>query len=457
MNSTSDTGSIDNIKTSKNAASKPDRADDNSVEDNYTESSSDTKRNKLSSKSSGDFSRSSSSDSEESENGLEIKEKIEIPEVPQPKYLLPLCTYLGATAFMGYTACINAIDFFVERCPGYPDLSQNVARILNFCGLGAIILTFPFVEKIQAKLRILLAQFVYACCFLFFLIYPNIADTINITALYVIFAFDGFFFGVLMTSNNGFCGLLSKAGAPYAIIGNALAGIFSTVLRLVSKPIGHDGEGWFYFGICFAIILLGEIFLYLFTLTDYYKYRMQFAKKGLPLKERLQNIKNVSKKAWLEYLSVTLINCTSYIVFPGYATSCKIKHGLSRSWVTSIIIACYMFGDFVGRYATRLWKWPGPKYVWICVVLRFLFFILYCLPIENVIEVLNDEIWVAILSFLLSFSGGYFLNLSQIYTSLNSKIEKNELEISAFTLSFCIGFGTSVGNIISYAMPIDST
>lgn len=399
-----------------------------------------------------------------SESSISIEEKKEDikdleEEMPPPKYLKPLCAYLGATAFMGFTACINAIDFFLERCPGHPEISQNVARIINFGGLGAQILTFPFVEKIGANIRILVSQLIYALVFLFLLIYMNLAKPVSLAALYTALAFDGVFFGVIMVSTNGFCGLLARSGAPYAIIGNALAGVFSTVLRIVSKPIGHDGEGWFYFGVCFTIVLLGEIFLFLFQFTDYYKFRMKFVKKGLSLKERLQNIGRVVKKCWLECLQAVVINCTAYTLYPGYATSVDVKHesgGFDRSWAITIIISCYMFGDFFGRTAARWWKLPGAKYVWIAVCLRFIFFPLYIIAIENVVPKLNDEIWICICSFFLSFSGGYFLNLSQAYTSVNPTLEKCELEIASFTISFCIGVGTSLGCVLSYAMPVKS-
>lgn len=121
----------------------------------------------------------------------------------------------------------------------------------------------------------------------------NVAKPISIPALYTALAFDCMFFGVIMVSTNGFCGLLSRAGVPYAIIGNALAGVFSTVLRIVSKPIGKKGEGWFYFGVCFVIVLLGEIFLFLFLFLEYYKCRMKLVKKVQGLKRRLQNIRRV--------------------------------------------------------------------------------------------------------------------------------------------------------------------
>lgn len=379
-------------------------------------------------------------------------------EMEPPKYLKPLCAYLGATAFMGFTACINAIDFFMERVPpGHPEVSQNVARILNFCAVGMQIICFPFVEKIGANIRILVSQLMYAICFLVMLIYMDLADPIRIPVLYAVLAVDGVFFGVIMTSTNGFCGLLSKSGAPYAIIGNALAGVFSTVLRIVSKPIGKKGEGWFYFGVCLVIIILGEIFLFLFQFTDYYKHRMAFVKQGVPLCERLRNIWNTTKKVWLECLQAVIINATAYIVYPGYATSCQLKHergGFDRSWATTIIISCYMFGDVIGRWAARWWMWPGPKYVWICVVLRFLFFPLYIIAIENVVEKLNDEIWCSILSFFLSFSGGYFLNLSQAYASCNESLQKYEYEIASFAVSFAIGIGTTIGCLLSNAMPV---
>ncbi|OHT13521.1 hypothetical protein TRFO_16282 [Tritrichomonas foetus] len=393
-------------------------------------------------------------DNESKEDDEALKAKESPRELEAPKYLKFLCAYLGATAFMGYTACINAIDYFNEKCPGHPELSQNVARILNFCATGAQIICFPFVEKIGANIRILVSQLVFAFCFLFFLVYTNIATPVSVGALYAVMAFDGIFFGILMTSTNGFCGLLAIWGAPFAIIGNALAGIFSTALRLISKPIGSKGEGWFYFGVCFAIIVVGEILLFCFTYTDYYKERMKYAKKGLPFKTRILNIGRIFKKAYLECIQAAVINMTAYIVFPGYATSTQIKHGLDRGWVTSIIIACYMIGDFVGRSAARWWKWPSRNYVWIGVVLRFLFFPLYCISIENVVEKLADEIWIMVLSFFLPFSGGYFLNLSQAYTSSNPKLEKGEQEIASFTVSFCIGIGTFIGCLISYAMPV---
>lgn len=396
-----------------------------------------------------------SSEKKDDLDALDVDEKqSDSIDISPPVYLKGLCAYLGATAFMGYTACINAIDYFHSCCPGHPELSQNVARILNFCAVGAQIICFPFVEKIPAKIRILVSQFMYALCFLFLLIYPNVVDSIEIGALYTVMAVDGVFFGILMTSVNGFCGLLSRSGAPYAIIGNALAGIFSTALRLISKAIGSKGEGWFYFGVCFVIIALGEIFLFLFTFTDYYNYRMKYAKKGVDFVTRLKNIFIVIKKCWLECLQALLINATAYILFPGYATQTLIKHGIERSWITTIVIACYMVGDFVGRTAARWWKWPSKNYVIIAVCLRFLFFPLYCISIENIVSALADEIWICVLTFFLPFSGGYFLNLSQAYTCTNEKLEPTEQEIASFTVSFFIGIGTTVGCLISYAMPI---
>lgn len=341
--------------------------------------------------------------------------------------------------------------------PGHPEVSQNIARILNFCALGMQIICFPFVEKIGGNIRILVSQLMYALCFLVMLIYMNIADKISIPVLYTVLAIDSLFFGVIMSSTKGFCGLLSKTGAPYAIIGNALAGVFSTILRIISKPIGKKGEGWFYFGVCLAIIILGEIFLFIFQFTDYYKYRMTFVKKGAPLCDRLRNIGYTVKKVWLECLQVIIVNAIAYVVYPGYATSCQLKHkrgGFDRSWATTIIISCYMIGDVIGRMAVKWWKWPGPKYVWICVVLRLLFFPLYIIAIENVVKKLNDEIWISILSFFLVFSGGYFLNLSQVYTSGNESLQKHEYEIASFSLSFCIGLGTLIGCVLSYTMPV---
>lgn len=396
---------------------------------------------------------------DDSEQTIDDEKESKDPEkeMPPPKYLKPLCAYLGATAFMGFTACINAIDFFIERCPGHPEISQNVARILNFTSVGAQIICFPFIEKIGANIRILISQFVYAVCFLFMLVYMDVVEPISNVALYTVLAFDGFFFGVVMTSTNGFCGLLARSGAPYAIIGNALAGIFSTVLRIVSKFVGHKAEGYFYFGVCFAITICGELFLFMFQFTDYYKYRMSFPKKGVPLKNRLMNIWNTTKKCWLECLQVVVINANAYLIYPGYATSCSLKHtkgGFDRSWATTVIISCYMFGDFFGRTAARWWKWPGAKYVWICVVIRFLFVPLYMIAIENAVKKLNDEIWCSILTFFLSFSGGYFLNLSQAYTSCNPNLQKYEYEIASFTVSFSIGIGTMIGCLLSYAMPL---
>lgn len=185
----------------------------------------------------------------------------------------------------------------------------------------------------------------YALYFLVILIYMNLAKSISIPVLYTVLAIDGLFFGVIMSSTNGFCGLLSNTGAPYAIIGNALAGVFSTILRIISKPIGKKGEVWFYFGVCLAIIILGELFLFIFQFTDYFKYRMTFTKKGVLLCDRLRNICYTAKKIWLECLQVILINAFAYVVYPGYATSCQLKHErgvFDRSWTTTIIISCYV-------------------------------------------------------------------------------------------------------------------
>ena len=175
------------------------------------------------------------------------------------------------------------------------------------------------------------------------------------------------------------------------------------------------------------------------------------------MKERLINIFRTTKKCWLECLQVVIINATAYLLYPGYSTSCELKHatdGFDRSWATTVIISCYMFGDFFGRAAARWWKWLGPKYVWICVLLRCLFILLYIIAVEDIVNKLNDEIWCSILTFFLSFSGGYFLNLSQAYTSCNPNLQTYEYEIASFAVSFAIGIGTTIGCLLSYAMPV---
>lgn len=389
---------------------------------------------------------------------LEVKEEeeesISVAEdaiVRPPLYIQPFCVFLGAAAFMGLTSLINAIDYFNTIFPGNKALSGNVSRIVNFCSFAALVISFPFVEKIPAVVRFTVAQAVASLCFLFYMIYPNVTKNPSVIAMYIVFGIQGVFFGILMGTTNGFCGLLGKYGGSLAIVGNAGAGLISTVLRLISKTVGSSGQGYFYFGCDFLITTLALVLFLLFQKTEYCIFCKKFAKKGMDACTRLKRIGHVLKKIWIECAQALLCQVITYTLFPGYATQTEIVHGLERSWVTLLITCLYMIGDFSGRMLARFWKWPKPRFVWMCSVIRLLFFPLYVISIQRLGIV--DEIWIYILSFFLSFSGGYFITISVQYTTSNPKLEMNEMEIAAFTVTFFTGVGVTIGCLISFAMP----
>lgn len=375
----------------------------------------------------------------------------EVDKVEPPCYLEPFCVFLGAAALLGLTCCINAIDLFETMFPDSTDISAMVSRIINFCSFGMMLLIFPIVEKVTAVTRFTVAQAIVSMCFIFYMFYTNLGKDPKLYAIYIVFVITGLNFGIMMGTINGFCGILGKNGGSLSSIGNAAAGIFSTILRLVSKPMGKI-DGWFYFGSAFALCILSLILFILFQKTPYCIQCKKYAKKGDDTLTRLKRVGVVIKKCYREFLESLFCHIVTYSIFPGYATSTQIKHNLGRDWVTTIITSIYMVFDFLGRFSARFWKWPPPKYLWIPVVVRLVFYPLFMISIEGVAIV--DEIYIMVLSALLPFTGGYFITCAMGYTAINPKLEKDELEIATYTVGFGTSFGCTLGCLLSFAMPV---
>lgn len=387
-------------------------------------------------------------DSPKDDSQLEIEDEV---VVPMPGYIEPLCIFFGATSFLSYTCCINAIDMFEMFFPGVLDLSANVSRITNFLSFAAMVINFPFIEKISSTARFVTGQALVSICFLFFMFYLNLSENVELYAIYIVMAIIGILFGILMGTSYGFCGTLTKNGGSLNAIGNAAAGIFSTILRLVSKAIGK-GNIWFYFSIAFAMCFLSLILFLLFQRTEYCKYCKQFEKKGIDTCTRLKRVGIAFKKIHREFLEGMFCHWVTYTIFPGYATSTQIKHGIQKDWVTTAITSVYMICDFSGRMIARFWKWPSPKYVWINVVARLIFFPLFMISIEGL--VIKDEIYIMVLSGILSFTGGYYMTCSMGYAAIHPQLEKDEYEIATYTASFGPGLGGTLGCLFSFAMPL---
>jgi hypothetical protein len=248
----------------------------------------------------------------------------------------------------------------------------------------------------------------------------------------------------------GYAGLFGANCSSMATAGLALSGILTSIFRVLSKFMGK-GEGWFYFGMCVLFNIASVVMFTYFQRTPISKEKMANSQVSNNFLERISRIKEVFVKVWPFVLEACLCMTITLTLFPGYACSIASKHGLSSSWVTTLVTSSYMVGDFLGRFLTRWFSWPSPKWLFVPQLCRLIFFPIYILAVEDIVGC--DDIWIYFVTLALALTGGFWIGLCITYTAKDEKLEETETELAVFTTTLALNIGIFIGSWLTYAMP----
>ena len=251
---------------------------------------------------------------------------------------------------------------------------------------------------------------------------------------------------VLFGSSMGFAGLFGDKTSALANTGVALGGLITSLLWVVAKaafPNSVKNQGVFYlFFSCFVTVKTALTF-HFFSRTEAAQKKLKLAQTSNDFMYRVRRIKGVFLKIWPFVIEGWLHFAITLTFYPGYMFLAGNQHFKEFGWFTTVMILCYNIGDFVGRFMTRFFSWPKPKYLWIPHALRLLFIPLIVVSVE--VPKLRSDILMCIMAFLLSVTTGYFGGLCIVYTATSEKLATEEIDLGVFTTVLATNLGVFKG------------
>ena len=383
-------------------------------------------------------------DSEKVENLGENEEKDDAITIGVEAFFM----LIGTNVLFAYNTFINGLDFYDTLFPGR-DASTNIARGYNIAASLSYFVSLPFIEQFHLVNRYYFSSIGIAIIMFFTWIYSNVGTPIYEVILTAAIC-TGLFSGLLFGTSMGYAGLFGANTSSMATSGLALGGLVTSIVRVLSKLMG-PAEGWFYFGVCVVFNCASVISFYFFQKTELSKEKVSNSHVSNNFCERMSRIKDVIRKVYPYCLEAFLCMTITLTLFPGYASSIASKHGLSASWVTTLVTSSYMVGDFFGRLFTRWFSWPSGKYLWIPHVCRIIFFPIYILAVEGIVG--EDDIWIYFVTLALALTGGFWLGCCITSTANDESLGEEETELGVFLTSLFLNIGIFVGSWLTYAMP----
>lgn len=287
-------------------------------------------------------------------------------------------------------------------------------------------------------------------------------------------------------SGSGLAGLFPPSCMATLMSGQALAGVISSLARVISLLVDEDPvvSGFVFFTISDAF-LISTFFFYLYLRkTDYYKKIKSDIElingnetthrigtddgdrgketRDSQLKESLwRTYFSVFRKIWTMGVTVGLTLFITLAVFPNitvYITSTLPKSRWTQVFFQpTITFLLFNVGDVVGREITRWLRWPGPK-GWALHVLgaaRIIFvpLLMLCHGDEKSFPTLfYHDAYYIVINILFSVSNGYIITLTFIY--YQTLVNDDELEMGGAIMVAMVGVGLVAGSLISPALVV---
>jgi hypothetical protein len=163
------------------------------------------------------------------------------------------------------------------------------------------------------------------------------------------------------------------------------------------------------------------------------------------------------QKCWVHYLSVWSTLFCTLAVFPAVLADIKPSSPsffISAEWYSDV--TCFLFFNLfamIGNICASFVQFPGPRFLFIPVWIRTLFFIPFFLlsnfrPGETLVTPVFNNDYVYLLGILVfSFTSGYFSSLSILYSrnSVVGSLKNIATMLAVFSLSlglFCGAYGS---------------
>ncbi|EAY11974.1 Nucleoside transporter family protein [Trichomonas vaginalis G3] len=359
---------------------------------------------------------------------------------------------IGTNILFSYNTFLSGTDFYGSLVGhqrytygGKVNIGRDLPRVLIITSETVNLCSLPFIESFRLISRLYFSMTIMAIVQIVIYFYVNFGDP-QYYIIYLLAALTSAAQSVIFGSSMGFAGLFGDKTSALANTGVALGGLITSLLWILAKgvfPNSVRNQGFLYlFFSCFVSIATAVTF-HFFSRTEIAQKRLKLAQTSNDFFFRLKRIKGVFLKIWPFVIEGWLHLTITLTFYPGYMFLAGNQHFKDFGWFTTVMILCYNIGDFLGRFVTRFFLWPKPKYLWIPHALRLLFIPLIVVSVE--VPKLRSDVYMCIMSFLLAVTTGYFGGLCIVYTATSEKLATEEIDLGVFTTVLATNLGVFTG------------
>nr|CAH0099039.1 unnamed protein product [Daphnia galeata] len=392
----------------------------------------------------------------------------------------------GIGTLMPWNMFITAKDYFVIHKLGQENTGQSLAYAANFLQF------LGFASQVPNVIFNWLNIFIQIGGSLSTRIIGGILVEVAVFVLTVVLAmlessqWPGAFFWTTMGSvvilnmaggiyQNTIYGMSAKLPFKYTgavVLGSNISGTFTAVINVISLALAPNARtsAIYYFIAALFILLACFDSFFALPLNRFYRYNEQRIKR----QEQEKSVASggikarppywmIFKKCFPQCLNVFLVFFVTLSIFPAVYSDIKmVDENFIISQKYFVAVCCFLSFNFfamVGNMLPGLYSWPGPRWLWIPVVLRVLFipFFLLCnyqpLGVTRALPVLIDNDWAYwIGGIFLGVTSGYYSSLAMMYCPRT--VEPEYAATAGMFGAACLITGIFGGINFSLVMPI---
>ncbi|KAL1137592.1 hypothetical protein AAG570_009291 [Ranatra chinensis] len=240
-------------------------------------------------------------------------------------------------------------------------------------------------------------------------------------------------------------GMAAKLPPKYTgviIIGANISGTLSAIISIISLAMAPNPRTAAIYYFITALFVLSTCFdtYFALPLNRFYKYHELMSQKDVQ-KKRVENIPNGSgtgtaripywsilRQCGPQCFNVFLVFCVTLSLFPSVHSDIKRSDRNfmigKKYYVEVMCFLTFNLCSMIGSSFSTIGSWPGPKMLWVPVVMRIAFVPLFLMcnyhPITTVrtMPVIIDNDWLYwIIGITMGLTNGYFSSVAMMYCS----------------------------------------
>ncbi|GLV40017.1 Equilibrative nucleoside transporter 1 [Carabus blaptoides fortunei] len=257
---------------------------------------------------------------------------------------------------------------------------------------------------------------------------------------------------ILAGSIFGIVGKFSPAYITAVISGQALGGIFTALVEILSLATGESSvhSAFLYFMVGNFLLILTLVLYIVLSKTVFFQYHLDEKQDGVstsiqadPVRPPEISYMAIFDKIWLYGVSEWLVFVITLSIYPGVTVLIESQNkGTGDKWS--------------GRILAGYFQWPHQKGRLLLALnfirLAFIPLLLLCnaQPRHHLPVLIRNDIYYVLLMCLFSLSNGYLANIAVICAP--RAVEHHEKETASSMMAAFLGVGLSMGSVISLLM-----